>query len=163
MDVIDVNMSTGIARIGTILNMQDITSLCINICAVLSAITTDTAPEPILHTIMTTIAHLTLNQDWDDWIKSFGAAMPCLHYHFYLFINRIWGVLATGATEFSNINEVCGNFPIRDLNLAHHLKAIQVLLALVEQFTLHQSQGTPILVQGSVISKYCPMADINKQ
>ena len=118
IDVYKTKMITGIARIGTTQNMWDITSLCINICAVLSAITTDTVPEPILRTIMTTISQLTLNQDWDDWIKSCGAAMPCLHYHFYLFIDRIWGLFATGATEFRIINVVSGNRPIRDLNLA---------------------------------------------
>jgi len=50
MDVQDLHktkISTGIARIGSITNMRDIMSLCINICAVISAITSDTAPEPI--------------------------------------------------------------------------------------------------------------------
>ena len=50
--------------------MKDITSLCINVCALLYAITSDTAPEPILHTIMTTIYKLTLNRDWDGWITA---------------------------------------------------------------------------------------------
>ena len=53
---------------------------------------------------------------------------------------------------------VSGNQPIGDLNLTHHAKAITVLKALVNQVTLHQSQGTPILVQATIISKYCPMA-----
>ena len=56
-------ISTGIARIGAITNMRDITSLCINVCAVLPAITSNTAPEPILGTIMTKISQLTLNRD----------------------------------------------------------------------------------------------------
>ena len=66
MDVQDshkTKISTGIARIGSITNMKDITSLCINICAVLSAITSDTALELILCTIMTTISQITLNRD----------------------------------------------------------------------------------------------------
>ena len=61
MDVQDLHktkISTGIARIGAMTNMKDIT---FNICAVLSAITSDTGPEPILCTIMTTICQLTLN------------------------------------------------------------------------------------------------------
>ena len=69
MDMQDLHktkISTGIALIGAITNMRDITSLCINVCAVLSAITSDMAPEPILRTIMTTIYKLTLNRDWDD-------------------------------------------------------------------------------------------------
>ena len=58
MDVQDLHktkISTRITHIGAITNMRDITSLCINVCAVLSAITSDTDPEPILRTIMTTI------------------------------------------------------------------------------------------------------------
>ena len=107
---------------------------------------------------MTTISQLTLSRDWDDWIEACGGQMPHLHFHFYLFINRIWALLATGETDFSNINVVSGNRPIGDLNLTHHAKAITVLKALVNQVTLHQSQGTPILVQATVTSKYCPMA-----
>ena len=84
--------------------------------------------------------------------------MPHLHLHIYSFIDRIWALLATGATDFSNINVVSGNRPIGDLNLTHHAKAIKVLKALVDQVTLHQSQGTPILVQASITSKFCPLA-----
>ena len=84
--------------------------------------------------------------------------MPHLHFYFYSFIDRIGALLATGATDFSNINVVSGNRPIWDLNLTHHAKAIKVLQALVNQINLHQSQGAPILVQASITSKYCPMA-----
>ena len=71
MDVQDLHktkMSTGIAHIGSITNMRDTTSLCINNRAVILAITSDTAPEPIIHTILTMISLLTLNRDWDKWI-----------------------------------------------------------------------------------------------
>ena len=84
--------------------------------------------------------------------------MPHLSFYFYLFIDRIWALLATGATDFSNINVVSGNRPKGELNLTHHAKAVTVLQALVNQITLHQSQGTPILVQAIITSKYCPMA-----
>jgi hypothetical protein len=138
--------------------MRDITSLCINVCAILSAITSDTAQDPILKLIMKTICNITLTRDWDNWLIACGSQMPNLHLHFYSFINRIWALLATGATEFSNTNVVSGNRPIADLNLTHHVKAIVVLKALVDQITLHQSQGTPILVQASVATKYSPFA-----
>ena len=140
MDVQDLHktkIGTGIAHIGSITNMRDITSLCINICAVISAIISDTAPEPILHTIMTTISQLTLNRDWDGWIEACGGQMPHLHFYFYSFIDRIWAILATGATDLSNINVVSENRPIGDLNLTHHAKAITVLQTLVNQITLH--------------------------
>jgi hypothetical protein len=161
MDVQDshkTKISTGIARIGAITNMRDITSLCINVCAVLSAITSDTAPEQILQAIMTTIYIITLNRDWDKWLIACGSQMPHLHLHFYSFIDRIWALLATRAIKFSNTNVVSGNRPIADLNLTHHVKAIVVLKALADQITLHQSQGTPILVQALVATKYSPFA-----
>ena len=63
--------------------------------------------------------------------------MPHLHFHIFLFIDRIWALLATVAAEFSNINVVSGNRPIGDLNITHHKKAVQVLRALVKQITLH--------------------------
>jgi len=54
MDVLDLHKtktSTGITSIGSITNMRDITFLCINIGAVISAITMDTTPgaDPTHH------------------------------------------------------------------------------------------------------------------
>jgi len=149
-------ISTGITRIGAITNMRDITSLCINVCAILSAITSDTAPDPILKSIMKSICNITLTRDWDDWLIACGSQMPNLHLHFYSFIDRIWALLATRATKFSNTNVVSGNKLVTDLNLTHHGKAIVVLKALGDKIMLHQSQGTPILVQASVTTKYSP-------
>ena len=92
MDVINSHkskVSMAIARIGEMKSMRDITSLCVNVCAVLSAITSDTGPDPILKTIMTTIIQLTNNRDWDNWMETCGASMPYLHFHFYSFIDRL--------------------------------------------------------------------------
>ena len=83
MDVQDLHktkISTGIAHSGSLTNMRDITSLCINICAVISAITSDTAPEPIIGTIMMTILQLTLNRYWDDSIEACGGQMHHLQF-----------------------------------------------------------------------------------
>ena len=66
MDVIDshkTTVKTAITRIGEMKSIQDITLLCINICAVISAITTDSGPDPILKTNMAAIIQLTINQD----------------------------------------------------------------------------------------------------
>ena len=89
-------------------------------------------------------------------MESCGAQMPNLHFHFYSFINRIWVLLAQGATDFNNTNVVMGNCPINDLNLTHHSKSIQVFKALLDQVSLAQSQGSLILVQASIVTKYCP-------
>ncbi len=98
------------------ISMRDITSLCINICTVISAFTSDTGPEPIIKTVMSAIVQVTINRDWDEWMDTCGAAMPYLHFHFYSFIDRIFNLLAEGATEFNNINMVTSSRPISDLN-----------------------------------------------
>ena len=49
MDVINshkTKVNTAITRIGKMKSMQDITSLCINVYVVISAITTDSGPKP---------------------------------------------------------------------------------------------------------------------
>ena len=62
--------------------------------------------------------------------------MPHLHFHFYSFIDRMWNLLADGATEFNNTNVVTKSRPIADINTAHYHRAIQVLKALLDQVTL---------------------------
>ena len=128
--------STSITRIGQVTSMRNNTLLCINICAVISAITSDKEPKPILRQVLSTIAQLTINRDWEKWMESCGTQMPNPHFHFYSFIDRIWALLAQGATNANNTNVVMGNFPITDLNLTHHTKAIHVLKALLDQVSL---------------------------
>jgi hypothetical protein len=82
--------------------------------------------------------------------------MPNLHFHLYLFINRIWALLAQGATDFNNTNVVMGNCPISNLNISHPSKAIHVLKDIIDQVSLAQSHGSPILVQALIVTKYCP-------
>jgi hypothetical protein len=159
MDIIDVHKiksSTSITRIVLVTSMGDVTSLCINICAVISAITSDKGPKPILCQVLSTISQLIIYQDWDKWMETCGTAMPHLHSHFYLFIDRIWALLAQGATDFNNTNVIMGNHPINNLNLTHHSKEIHVLKALLDQVSLTQSQGSPILVQASIVTNTAP-------
>ena len=166
MDVIDSHkskVSTAITRIGEMKSMRDITSLCINVMAVISAITSDTGPDPILKTIMSTIIQVTINRDWEEWMETCGAQMPYLHFHFYSFIDRMWNLLADGATEFNNINVVTKSRPIGDMNTAGFRKALHVLKALLDNVSLNQSQGTPIIVQATLITKYCPTAILPNQ
>ena len=109
MDVQDshkTKISTGIACIGAITNMQEITSLCIKVCADLSATTSDTAPDPILRTIMTTISQLTLNRDWDDWIVACGDQMPHPRLAFTAVLLVLLGkIFFTGSDSVSKENK----------------------------------------------------------
>ena len=91
---------------GKMKSMQDITLLRINVYAVISAITTNLVPEPILKMIMSAIIQLTINCNWDEWMETCRASMPHLHFPFYSFIKRMWDLLTKGATEFKNINVV---------------------------------------------------------
>ena len=91
-------------------------------------------------------------------METCGPSMPHLHFHFYSFIKRMWNLLAEGATKFNNIKVVTKSRLIDNLNSTYHLWALQVLKALLDQISLHQSQGTPIIVQAVVITRYCPLA-----
>ena len=45
------------------------------------------------------------------------------------------------------------------MNTNHYHRAIKVLQAMTDQVSLHQSQGTPIILQAAVITRYCPTAN----
>ena len=79
-------------------------------------------------------------------------SMPQLHSYFYSFINQMWNLLAKRAMEFNNINVVTKNRPITKLKLIYHQRSIQILKALLEQISLHRSQGTPIIIQATVVT-----------
>ena len=92
MDVINSHKSkvnTAITCIGEMKSMRDITLLCINICAIILAITSYVGPDPILKTIMSAIIQLTINCNWDEWIETCRASIPHLHFHFYSFVDRM--------------------------------------------------------------------------
>ena len=49
------------------------------------------------------------------------------------------------------------------MNTASFQKALHVLKALLDNVSLNQSQGTPIIVQATLITKYCPTAILPNQ
>ena len=61
--------------------------------------------------------------------------------------------------HFNNINVVTKSRPIGDMITTHYHRAIQVLKALINQVSIHQSQGTPIIFQAAVVTRYCPTAN----
>ncbi len=163
MDVLDTHktkVTTSITRIGSMSDMKYITSLCINMNAVLSAITLSTTPEPILKQLLTVIIELTINSDWEQWMELCAGGMPYLHFHFYLFIDTLWTHIADAATDFNNVNVVTESRPLTNLNLKPIFKALKVIKALCDQVTLAQFQGAPITVMALVIAKRSPQAAV---
>ena len=84
-------------------------------------------PDPILKTIMSTIIQVTINRDWEEWMDTCGHHMPHLHFHYYSFNDRIWNLLAEGATEFNNINVLSD--AAKEQNITDVTKEINALMA----------------------------------
>ncbi len=67
MDIIDSQKSTrktAIARIGTMTDITDFSSLCINMDTVISAICASNEPQPIFRQILMNFVSLINNPDW---------------------------------------------------------------------------------------------------
>jgi hypothetical protein len=157
MGIIDAHKtkaSTANAGIGSILDMRDVTSLCINLMSVLHAFTSDTGPELILYQYLAKNVDLTINRVWDEWKEACGSEMPHIHLHIISFIKKIWSHVAGGEMDFNNTNVVTESRRIGELNLTHVTKAAQVMKGVVDQVTLAQSPGVLITVMASIVSKY---------
>ena len=83
MDIIDLQKSsrkTAIARIGTMVDITDFSSLCINMDTVISAICTSDEPRPLFRQLLMNFVGLVNNPDWAKWTKSVGS-MPLIHWY----------------------------------------------------------------------------------
>ncbi len=84
MDVADIHKSKtniAIAWIGTMVNMLDFYSLCINCNMVISAIVDSDChqPQPLYHQILLKFVALLNNPDLDNWYATNKKAMPQLY------------------------------------------------------------------------------------
>jgi hypothetical protein len=80
--------------------------------------------------------------------------MPGLHWHFYVYVERIFNLLANFSKNFANINVVTGGRPIAELDTRSLTKALRVMKAFITQFDLAQSTNSPIAFCRSTIYKY---------
>jgi hypothetical protein len=81
MDFIDSHKTKGktaIAGIGTMQNMTDFSSLCINMGTIITAICSNEEPQPILWLILLKFVSIVNNSEWVRWSKRVGV-MPNLH------------------------------------------------------------------------------------
>jgi hypothetical protein len=80
MDIADAHKSktnVAITRIGTMVDMTDFSSLCINCDTIISAIVDSLGPQP--HQILLKFVNLMNNPDFDTWYAANKTSMPSLH------------------------------------------------------------------------------------
>jgi hypothetical protein len=118
MDIADILKSKtniAIAQIGTMVNMLDFSSLCINCDTVISAIVDSDSHQPLYCQIILTFVALLNNPDFDNWYAANKGAMPHLHWHFYSFLERISNLFSQFAKDFNNVNVMSESCPLSKL------------------------------------------------
>ncbi len=80
--------------------------------------------------------------------------MPGLHWHLYVYVERIFNLLANFSKNLGNVNVVTGGRLIAELNTRSLTKALRVMKAFITQFDLTQSMNLPIAFCRSTIYKY---------
>ncbi len=89
MDILDnhkTKTSTSIARIGTMQDMADLTSLCVNSDTVSMTMFSPKGPQSLYHQFLIMFIMTVNNCDWVDWFAKNGGNMPNLHWHLYVFL-----------------------------------------------------------------------------
>ncbi len=157
MDIADTHKSktnVSITRIGTMVNMTNFSSLCINCDNIISAIVGSTRPQPLYCQILLKFVHLLNNPDFNAWYAATRGSMSSLHWHIYSFLKHIFNLFAKFAMDFGNVNVMTGLCPLAELNTKPLVKALTVLKAFEDQLTLAQSTNSPIPILAATVSKF---------
>jgi hypothetical protein len=157
MDIADTHKSKtniAITHIGTMVDMTNFSSLCINCDTIISSIVGSTRPQPLYRLILLKFVNLLNNPDFDAWYAATKGSMPSLHWHVYSFLERIFNLFAKFAMDFGNVNVMTGLRPLAELNTKPLVKALTVLKAFKYQLTLAQSTNSPIPILAATISKF---------
>ncbi len=72
----------------------------------------------------------------------------------YVYVERIFNLLANFSKNFGNVNVVTGGRPIAELDTRSLTKALRVMKTFITQFDLAQSTNFPIAFCRSTIYKY---------
>ena len=80
--------------------------------------------------------------------------MHGLHWHLYIFLERIFNLLADFLKNFTNINIVTVGRTISELDTSSLTKALKVMKAFITQVELAHSTNTPIVVCRGSIYEY---------
>ncbi len=151
MDVLDnhkTKTSTSIARIGTMQDMVDFTSLCINSDTVSMAMFSPEGPQPLYHQFLMMFITTVNNHDWVDWFTKNGGNMLNLHWHLYVFLERIFNKLAGFAKDFGNVNIISKERTITNLDTRFLTRALRIMRAFIDQIDLAQSTNLHNHLQG---------------
>jgi hypothetical protein len=119
LDVLDhhkTKTSTSIARIGTMQDMADFTSLCVDSDTISMAMFSPEGPQPLYPQFLMMFITTVNNRDWVVWFAKNGGNIPNLHWHLYVFIERIFNELTGFAKDFGNVNIISKERPITDLD-----------------------------------------------
>jgi hypothetical protein len=157
MDIADAHKPKAnvmITRIGTMVDMTDFSSLCINCETIISAIVDSLGPQPLYRQILLKFDNLMNNPNFDTWYAANKASMPYLHWHVYSFLECIFNHLAKFAMDFGNVNVMSGSRPFTELNTNLLTKALTVLKAFEVQLALAQSTNSPITILAATVSKF---------
>jgi hypothetical protein len=149
MDVLDSHKTkavTSIACIGTMQDMGEFTSLCIDSDTVVMGMFSLEGPQPLYHQFLLMFIKIVNSCDWVDWFAKNGGDMPGLHWHLYVYVERIFNLLADFSKNFGNVNVVTGGRPISELDTRSLTKALRVMKAFITQVDLAQSTNLPIVV-----------------
>ena len=122
---------------------------------IVTAIVANDGPRPpLLRQVLHKFISIVNCTDWDEWHASTGGSMPCLHWHCYTFLEKIFNHFADFATNFGNVNVVMEGRPLAELDTTAINKAVKVMKAFVDQIDQHQSLFSPITILSSVVTKY---------
>jgi hypothetical protein len=92
--------------------------------------------------------------DWVDWFAKNDGDMPGLYWHLYVYVERIFNLLADFLKNFGNVNVVTKGRPVSELDTRSLTKALRVMKAFITQVDLAHSTNLPIIVCRSNIYKY---------
>jgi hypothetical protein len=90
-----------ITCIGTMVDMTDFSSLCVNCNTIISAAVNSSGPQPLYQQILLKFVNLMNNPNFDTWYAANKVSMPSLHWHVYSFLERIFNHLAKFATDLA--------------------------------------------------------------
>jgi hypothetical protein len=146
---------TAIACIGTMFSMVDFSShcTCINMDRIITAISSNDEPQPILCQILLIFVAIVNNPGWVSWSENVGL-MPSLYWFCYSFLKQIFNCFAKFGTDFGNGNIMSKACPITELNMSALVSALTVSMTFCSQINLHQATMTAITVMPGSVTAY---------
>jgi hypothetical protein len=144
---------TAITCIGSMQNLTDFSSLCINMNTVITAICSNKEPQPVLCQILFNFVFVINNLEWVRWTRSIGSMLQ-LHWYCYSFLERIFNGFADFATDFRNGNIIPESCLIAELNTKALVGDLTVIKAFCTQINLHQATMLAIVISPGVVAAY---------